>query len=280
MNESRAPIIIVVVLALAGAGGFYWWRTHQTVPAPPPAPVVTAPPPDAARPPPAVPDAGHVVKNPLETTSREPPPTLDDADAWIQHALTRALGRKAVLTFLYLEDFVNHFVTTVDNLGGGHAPARLWPVKATPGNFETEARGDGTVISGANAARYRPFVHFVDGIDSRKMVALYIRLYPLFQKAYEELGNPDRYFNDRVVEVIDGLVATPAVPGPIKVKLIEPEPGARRTRNLYAYADPALENLTAGQKILLRMGPENASRLKAKLIEVRHRIARASTAPR
>jgi hypothetical protein len=279
MNESRVPIIVVVVLAIAGAAGFYWWKKHQAV-APSPPPVLTAPPPDAARPPPPPPDAGAVIKHPLSTSSNEPPPTLDDSDAWVERALTKLLGRKSVLTFLYLEGFVNHFVTTVDNLGNGHAPARLWPVKATPGTFDTEARGDGTVISGANAARYAPFVRFVEGIDSRRMVALYVRLYPLFQGTYEELGNPGKYFNDRVVEVIDELLATPEVPGPIQVKLIEPEPGARRTRNLYAYADPNLESRSAGQKILMRMGPANAARLKAKLAEVRRRIAHASTAPR
>ena len=43
----------------------------------------------------------------------------------------------------------------------------------------------------------------------------------------------------------------------------------------YEFADPALEALPAGSKMLLRMGPENARRLKAKLAELRSAIARA-----
>jgi hypothetical protein len=38
---------------------------------------------------------------------------------------------------------------------------------------------------------------------------------------------------------------------------------------MYQFADPALEGLPAGQKILIRMGPENASIIKAKLAELR-----------
>ena len=49
-----------------------------------------------------------------------------------------------------------------------------------------------------------------------RAVALYARLYPLFQQAYEELGYPGRYFNDRLVEVIDDLLATPEPTGPVR----------------------------------------------------------------
>ena len=38
---------------------------------------------------------------------------------------------------------------------------------------------------------------------------------------------------------------------------------------MYTYADPALEGRPAGQKLLIRMGPENAKAIKAKLTELR-----------
>jgi hypothetical protein len=44
----------------------------------------------------------------------------------------------------------------------------------------------------------------------------------------------------------------------------------------YEYADPSLEALTAGQKILLRSGPVNERRLKAKLAEFRAAVLRRS----
>jgi len=46
------------------------------------------------------------------------------------------------------------------------------------------------------------------------------------------------------------------------VRLIKPEA-------YYLFADKDLESLSAGQKILIRMGPENAARVKSKLTEIR-----------
>jgi hypothetical protein len=42
----------------------------------------------------------------------------------------------------------------------------------------------------------------------------------------------------------------------------------------YEYADPSLEQLSAGQKLLIRMGSENAAALKLKLRELRREVAK------
>ena len=44
---------------------------------------------------------------------------------------------------------------------------------------------------------------------------------------------------------------------------------------MFTYADPTLEARPAGQKLLLRMGPENAAVVKTKLRELRAIIAAA-----
>jgi hypothetical protein len=41
---------------------------------------------------------------------------------------------------------------------------------------------------------------------------------------------------------------------------------------MYQFADPNLEALSAGQKLLLRMGPANAVIVKAKLRELRSAV--------
>ena len=46
-----------------------------------------------------------------------------------------------------------------------------------------------------------------------------------------------------------------------------------RPNVLYEFADPALEAQSAGRKLLLRMGPGNAARVKMKLRDMRDRIA-------
>ncbi len=82
----------------------------------------------------------------------------------------------------------------------------------------------------------------------------------MFQEAYESLGHPPQYFNDRLIEVIDHLLATPELEGPIALA----QPNV-----LYEFADPKLESSSAGQKVLIRMGAENARVVKEKLRELR-----------
>ena len=63
--------------------------------------------------------------------------------------------------------------------------------------------------------------------------------------------------------MIDHLLQTPDVTPP--VKLVQPSV-------TYKYADPKLESLSAGQKLLIRMGPQNESAVKAKLRELREAL--------
>src|SRR6202041_1077201 len=114
---------------------------------------------------------------------------------------------------------------------------------------------------------YKPMVAAISQLDAQQLSALYIHYYPLFQQSYQNLGYPNGYFNDRLVEVIDNLLATPDPKGP--VELVRPNV-------MYIYADPALEKRPAGQKLLIRMGPENAQAVKAKLTELRAIITAGS----
>ena len=108
----------------------------------------------------------------------------------------------------------------------------------------------------SNANRYAPFVRFVESVDAAKAAAVYLRLYPMFQRAYEEQGYPGKHFNDRLVDVIDHLLQTPEPPAPPKVTLTEVKGPIKPARPWVAYefADPNLEARSAGQKMLLRMG--------------------------
>jgi len=145
------------------------------------------------------------------------------------------------------------------------------------GNSKTDLallRPDGTVVAADNASRYTPFVLLVGTLDVQKTAALYRRMYPLLQQAYRELGFGDRYLNDRVVEVIDLLLATPELDAPARGQLTQVKGPVPSTRPWvrYQFVDPELEELAAGQKILVRVGPVNERRLKAKLSELREQI--------
>jgi Protein of unknown function (DUF3014) len=284
MNQ-KTLLWVAALLALVAAlaGGVYWWQQQAPAPAPAaPPPVAAAPAPAPAPAPPA--PVEPAIRHPIEPDSAasaaapqpRPLPAPDQAGTFVADALTDLLGRKPVLTFIATDGFVARLVATVDNLDRPVAAARLWPVNPSPGRFQTAPAGDGTLIGADNAKRYAPFVQFVAGVDSAKAVALYRRLYPLFQHAYEELGYPGKYFNDRLVQVIDHLLETPEPAGPLPVRLTDVKgPIASSTPWLrYEYEDPALEARSAGQKILLRLGPAHSRQLKAKLAEVRALVAR------
>jgi hypothetical protein len=182
-----------------------------------------------------------------------------------------ALGRKAVLEFVNVDGFAQRVAATVDNLDRAHAPARLWPVHPTPGRLITLTSGDTLQIGAQNARRYAPFVDWVESLDVQQVGALYRRLYPQFQRAYEDLGYPGRYFNDRVVDVIDHLLSTPSADQPLAVRLPVVNGPIQPTRPwvMIEFADPVLEARSAGQKLLLRVGSDNARRIQAKLAALR-----------
>ncbi len=208
-------------------------------------------------------------------------PALADSQPYLSTALNNLLGRQNVLTFLQLDVFARRVVATVDNLARSHAPRLLWPVNPTPGRFTTMPNSfAGEVISPDNSLRYTPLVLFLESVDTTQAVALYVKLYPLFQQAYEEIGYPGRYFNDRFVAVLDHLMRTPVQTEVTAVSLVDvkgPIPSLQPWVR-YEFTDPALEALTSGQKMLIRSGPVNHRRLNTKMLELRTLLAGAAVA--
>ena len=254
----------IVVLGVAGA--VFYYRYHAAVPAPPPQvePAHPAPPPPETATEPAI-------RNPVPTASdNKPLPALNDSDPEVRDSLTGLLGARSVSQFLVPENIVRHVVVTVDNLPRKKVAVDLRPVKPTPGGTVTATQGDIVTLGSANFDRYAPLIKVVRNTDMSMLATLYFRMYPLFQQSYEDLGYPGQYFNDRLVEVIDDMLRTPEIAGPIQ--LTQP-------KVFYEYADPKLESLSAGQKLMLRMGPANEAVMKAKLREFRKAIVNRPEEP-
>jgi hypothetical protein len=152
---------------------------------------------------------------------------------------------------------------TIDNLPRKKNAPQMWPVKPLGGEFRTSS-GNELLLSESNYGRYESIVKLATTVDTQQLVSMYKRFYPLFQQAYVDLGYPEGYFNNRLVEVIDHLLETPEVEGPVKLV----QPGV-----FYEFADPSLESRSSGQKLLLRMGRDNAAAVKLKLREIRREIA-------
>jgi hypothetical protein len=226
--------------------------------------------PAAAQPPPETP-AEPAIEHPVPhapSASSAPLPALSDSDPPVRDALAAATGKDA-MQYLVPDGIVRHIVVTIDNLPRQKVSAAKRPTVAVPGTFLAEGDELHATIDPKNYARYDPMVSVVRKLDMKQVADVYLRFYPLFQSAYQDLGYPTGYFNDRLVQVIDSLLATPQIDGPIELT---------RPNVLYSYADPTLEARPAGQKLLLRMGPDNAAAIKAKLGELRAIITAAPPA--
>ena len=254
---------------LAAAGGAWWWWQAQTQP--PPAPAAQAP---AAEQPAPEPTPPQAAEHPIEASpaalasmgDASPLPTLADSDSALRTAIASLIGDGALVEFFHMTGIAARFVATVDNLPRGRVATKILPVRGPGGAFLVDGEADARTIGAANAARYAAHLRLVEAIDARRAAALYVRFYPLLQQAYRELGYPQGHFNDRVVAVIDHLLATPTIEGPIA--LVQP-------KVLYEFADPDLEARSAGQKLLLRMGTANAARVRTRLLEFRRQITAA-----
>ena len=254
-----------VLLIAAGVG--VWAYVHRK---PAPEPVITPVTETAAAP--AAESTAPVIEHPVATEAAAAAlPALPDSDAPVSAELQRVFGAPAVATWLVPDQVVRRFVATVDNLPRNVPLEKMRPLHAPDGAFivdrTTIDSSDGTqriTLSARNSARYDAAVAVLEKVDPQVLAALYRQYYPLLQQAYEDLGYPERYFNDRMVAVIDDLLRAPDISQP--VALVQP-------KVLYQFEDPKLEQLSSGQKLMLRMGPAHAARVKARLRELRTLIA-------
>ena len=161
---------------------------------------------------------------------------------------------------------MRHLVVTIDNLPRQRIAVEKRPTTELAGSFLAQGDELHSTLDPQNFARYQSMVAVIDKLDMQQVAAVYVHFYPLFQQAYQNLGYPNGYFNDRLVQVIDSLLAAPQPAAPIQLV---------RPNVMYTFADPALEARPAGQKLLIRMGPDNAAIIKAKLTELRTAITAA-----
>jgi hypothetical protein len=264
-----SPLVIVLVgallLTMAVGAWLFWPRTPATTPVEPPETAALPAPAASALPETASAPASAAASAP-DAAASEPP--LPDTDEAVTQALTELLGRTAVLTLLQTDAFAARLVATVDNLPRPHVAPRLWPLNPTAGRFSVDADNR---ISAANAARYNAAVLLLDSVSPAQAAALYRRLSPALQAAYEQLGYPGKPFHGRLVEVVDHLLATPTITRPPVVTLTQVQGPIKPERPWvrYEYEDARLQALSSGQRVLLRIGPAHQKRVLAWLRELR-----------
>ena len=262
MERQTASWFIPILLAIGAAGAlwYYWFEVDEPVREPQlPAQPVTEEPQAILEPLHPIPEQDLPASNRPEL---RPLPPLDQSDDYFALALTDLFGESIEVMFAN-SGIIERIVATVDNLARPQLAERMRPVGKVGGQFVVDgqdASGE-FAINNSNYGRYDSLVDLITGADLTEIADVYRRFYPLFQSTYVDLGYPGGYFNDRLVEVIDHLLATPDIEDPIALA---------RPNVLYEFADPELEGLSSGQKLLLRMGSAHRSNLKQTLREFRN----------
>lgn len=252
-----AGLIIGLVLLTIGAAWYWYAPKHESVETA--VPVPATPGPEAAT---------------LETPQPEPSPLpgegasaelpmLEESDPAVRDALVEAFGAPPVEAYLVPDRIVRRLVATIDSLDTEPVRAKSRPLAPVEGRLLVEKVGDTILLSPRNSERYDAYVSALDVADARTVAAVYLRYYPLFQRAYEELGYPGKSFNDRLIAIIDHLLEAPTPPEPIQLL---------RPKVVYEFADPGLEGLSWGQKTLARMGAAHSAKVKDKLRAIRAAI--------
>ncbi len=187
-------------------------------------------------------------------------PPLDQSDALVRTLVGRLSSHPAAAAWLTTKGLIRNLTVVIANIADGEAPAKhLAPLRPT-GSFSTKTSGGSTWIDPASYRRYDGIAAAVDGLDARGVARFYATIKPRIQEANRDLAGKDADFDQTVQRAIVMLLRTPVVDQDVQLRV-----GKGLS---YAFANPALEELTAAQRQFLRMGPRNVRIVKAKLREV------------
>ena len=244
-RTTTTPIVLVAVAGLAlGALGAWWWARDRSPAAP------------AARPTAATEAA-------VAPEAARPLPPLGQMDIFLRTLLGTLSSSPELARWLATDDLIHQMANGIDQVSRGASPARELGVVRPPGIFQTTGRGTLT-IAPASYRRFDGLASMVASLDAASVASAYRTIQPRLDEAYRGLGRTEGGVDQAVSAALQVLIDTPSPASPIE---LVPGPGAT-----WAFADPALEKLAPAQKQLLRMGPDNAARIKARLLEIKAAI--------
>ena len=191
-------------------------------------------------------------------------PRLNGSDSFVAEKISELSSGTSLLGYLVDEQLVRRAVVLVENISRGQYPQTALPYKPIVEEMQVSS-DDGRLFTmeAASYTRFDAAVAAFVALDTEQTVGLYRLLSPLLQQAYAEIGFRDAEFEQALIKAIDAVLSAPEIEGPFQ--LVKPSV-------MYLYADTRLEELANMNKQLIRLGPENSARLKAKLREFKQAL--------
>ncbi len=237
-----------------------------------PAPIITPTLPQTRLPPrqepPAVAAAPVIIDAPVAVEIVEPLieelptdlvelPSLNNSDEFVFEGLRALQNGAALIRVLADEQLIRSIVVFVDNISRGEFPQNGLPYKRIGQEMSVRNIDENLFVMEANSHdRFNQIIDTFVAVDADQALVLYRTLQPLFQQAYAEIGSRNVNFDDTLRSAINAVLRSSNVEGPYQ--LVKPSV-------MFLYADANIENMDEMQKQLIRIGPENTEKLKAKL---------------
>ena len=261
MSDNKLLIASLVIVGIALAGSLYYVFRSSKEPPPSLSQIVI---PKPAPQPTPQPQPATPTPQPEQQTQPAKPafvlPRLDDSDKLVRDGVVSLTRNEAINGWLGPSQLIRRCVAFIDNAAHGNVSRTEVPFLAPDKPFKAQKiSNEEFLMDPASYDRYNQVTNIFASIDSKRAAQFYVLVKPLFEKAYAELGYPNKDFDKVIFSAISRLLETPVIHGPIK--LVRPSV-------MYKYANPRLESLSAVQKQLIRMGPENTKAIKAKLSEL------------
>jgi len=199
---------------------------------------------------------------PLPEPVEPDPEPLDTSDPAVKASLieSSSADEEMVNRMLVNEGLIQRFVVSVTNLANDEMAPNHQLLTPPEQSFRVYSQAGKQWIDAASYKRYTPYVDMLESFNNEALLNIYDIYKEDIQAKFSEIGNPDKDFNKVLLQAIDQLLDTPEVPVPVEVYT---------DSVAYKYADERLENLNEPQKQLLRTGPDNMRRIKAKLRELK-----------
>lgn len=262
-SARRAWGLTVLFVLVAGAGIWLWLQDGSGEPE------STTPLSETTELPEPAPGSADSPSARAETPPLELP-ELEASDSVVREVAAGLSERPRWAAWLVTDDLVHRFVASVVSVSTGSSPADHVEFLAPDEAFDAREADGRTVIDPASYRRYDVLAETFASVDAERTARLYHQLHPLFEEAHRELGFEEGTFDDAMARAIRNVLA---VQVPDRPPEVEPDEG------VYVFRDPALEASSPAAKHLLRMGPENARRVQAKLRELADAIGIEGTGP-
>lgn len=227
--------LVIALLAAAGAG-FFGSRLMK----PAPAPGLSSP----------------VVAEPAPIPSNLP--RLEDSDAFAREKAGALSSDSALQEWLKGEFVISRLIAAINMTAHGKVPREILTPFAPAGKFPVLKKGGKTVADPAGYARYDKIAAMIRPVDAVAAAKVLETMMPLLDAAQRALGEPNTSAREALFTASRELLSAPPLTG--DAVLIQGKKGIG-----WNYADARLESLSAAQKQVLRLGPENQAVFQSKL---------------